>query len=241
MRNIQDGRARDVFEPCLAPWLWRDEMRINLIDLLLPRETKFYHLLNEMGQLLVLSCHTFRDLVVKIDSLSDEEIKQRLSTIKDCEQKGDKLEVRILNELDQTFITPIDREDIQTMTLQLDKSLDILNGISRKIEMYNVKQMPQNVLKFADIITKIVDLAGELIHDLQAKKDVREKVERMHKLENDGDDQFHASMAELFSSEDKYQTIEMTKFKEIYEHLESVIDSIDYFGKLIRGIRMKQT
>jgi uncharacterized protein len=97
-----------------------------------------------------------------------------------------------------------------------------------------------NVCKFADIIANIATLAGELIHDLQHKKDVKEKVEAMHKLENLGDDQFHASMAELFGGEEKYQTIEMTKFKEVYEHLEAVIDSIDYFGKLIRGIHMKQ-
>lgn len=215
-------------------------MGFNLIDLFLPRETKFFHLLVQMGDLLVLSCQTFRDLVIHIESLSDEEVKKRLFAIKDCEQKGDKLEVKILDELDLTFITPIDREDIQTLTLQLDKSLDILNGISRKIEMYNIRQMPLNVCKFADIIGGIATLAGELIHDLQGKKDVKEKVEAMHRLENQGDELFHVSMAELFGSEEKFQTIEMTKFKEVYEHLEAIIDSIDYFGKLIRGIRMKQ-
>lgn len=215
-------------------------MRFNLFDLLLPRETKFFHLLVQMGDLLIMSCHTFRDLVVQIESLSDEEVRKRLFAIKDCEHKGDILEVQILNELDRTFITPIDREDIQTMTLQLDKSLDILNGISRKIEMYNIKQMPLNVCKFADIIAGISTLAGELIRDLESKKDVKEKVEAMHRLENQGDDLFHASLGELFGSEEKFQTIEMTKFKEVYEHLEAVIDSIDYFGKLIRGIRMKQ-
>lgn len=215
-------------------------MRFNLIDLLLPRETKFFHLLAQMADLLVMSCCTFRDMVVQIESLSDEEFKKRLYSIKDCEHKGDSLEVQILNELDRTFITPIDREDIQTMTLQLDKSLDILNGISRKIEMYHIRQMPVNVCKFAEIIANIAVLAGELVRDLEAKKNVKDKVEAMHALENQGDDQFHASMAELFSSEEKYQTIEMTKFKEVYEHLEAVIDSIDYFGKLIRGIRMKQ-
>jgi len=216
-------------------------MRFRLLDLLLPRETKFFHLLVQMGDLLVMSCNTFRDLVVQIESLSDEEVKKRLFSIKDCEQKGDKLEVRILDELDRTFITPIDREDIQTMTLQLDKSLDILNGISRKIEMYNIKKMPMNVCKFADIIAGIAALAGELIHDLQFKKEVKDKVEAMHRLENQADDLFHTSLAELFGGEDKYQTIEMTKFKEVYEHLEAVIDAIDYFGKLIRGIHMKQS
>lgn len=215
-------------------------MRLNLIDLLLPRETKFFRLLDQMGELLVLSCRTFRDLVLQIESLSDDEIKKRLFAIKDCEQRGDKLEVQILDELDRTFITPIDREDIQTLTIQIDKSLDILNGISRRIEMYNIKRTSTNACKFAEIIANIAELAAELIKDLECKKDVRDKVERMHMLENAGDELFHESMAELFGREEKYQTIEVTKFKEVYEQLEAVIDSIDYFGKMIRGIRMKQ-
>lgn len=215
-------------------------MRINLMDLLLPRETKFYHLLKQMGDLLIISCMAFRDLVVQIESLSEEEIRKRLFSIKDCEQKGDKLEVMILDELDRTFITPIDREDIQTLTLQLDKSLDILNGISRKVEMYKIREMPLNICKFADIVASIATLANELLDDLRNKKEVKDKVEAMHRLENQGDELFHESMAELFGSEEKYQTIEMTKLKEFYEHLENLIDCIDFFGKQIRGIRMKQ-
>ena len=215
-------------------------MRFNLIDLLLPRETKFFTLLDQMGDLLRDSTRTFRDLVVGIETLSDEEIRQRLSIIKDCEQRGDKLEATILDELDGTFITPIDREDIQTMTLQLDKSLDILNSISRKVEMYNMREVPVHICKFAEILASIALLACELIHDLRAKKDVKTKVDAMHKLENEADDLFHVSMAELFSGDDPYQTKEMTKFKEFYEHLETAVDSIDYFGKLVRGIRMKQ-
>lgn len=215
-------------------------MRLNLIDLLLPRETKFFGLLEQMGELLCISTRNFRDLVVHIETLSAEEIQKRLFAIKDCEQRGDKLEVQILDELDRTFITPIDREDIQVMTLQLDKSLDILNSISRRIEMYNLKKTTTNLCRFADIVAHIATLAHELIFDLRLKKDVRSKVVQMHQLENDGDELFHISMAELFNHGAEYQTVEMTKLKEFYEHMETAIDSIDYFGKLVRGIRMKQ-
>jgi len=215
-------------------------MRFSLIDLLLPRETKFFTLLDQMGDLLLTGTRTFRDLVAEIETLSDDEIRKRLYTIKDCEQRGDRLEAKILDELDGTFITPIDREDIQTMTIQIDKSLDILNSISRKVEMYNLRRVPVNICKFAEIIANISAIACELIHDLRAKKEVKVKVDAMHKLENQADDLFHISMAELFSGDDQYQTKEMTKFKEFYEHLETAVDSIDYFGKLVRGIRMKQ-
>jgi uncharacterized protein Yka (UPF0111/DUF47 family) len=78
------------------------------------------------------------------------------------------------------------------------------------------------------------------VHGLQAKKDVREKVEAMHALEHHADDLFHNSLAALFNGEEKFQTLENVKFKELYENLEAVVDSIDYIGKLIHGIRMKQ-
>jgi uncharacterized protein len=215
-------------------------MRFNLLDLLLPRETKFFTLLEQMSELLLVSTRTFYDLVVQIETLPEDDIRKRLLTIKDCEQQGDKLEVRILDELDRTFITPIDREDIQTLTLQIDKALDILNSISRRVEMYNMKAMTTYVSKFAVILAEIAQLSHELVLDLKHKRDVKAKVEAMHKLENDSDNLFHVSMAELFSEQDQFQTVKMTMHKELYEHLETAVDSIDYLGKLIRGIHMKQ-
>ncbi len=215
-------------------------MRFNLLDLLLPRETKFFILLEEMSSLLVVSTKTFYDMVVQFETSSEDGIRKRLLTIKDCEQQGDKLEVKILDELDRTFITPIDREDIQVLTLQIDKALDILNSISRRVEMYNMKEMSTNVSKFAVILADIAKLAHELLQDLKLKRDVKAKVEAMHKLENESDTLFHVSMAELFNEQEQFQTVKMTMYKELYEHLENAIDSIDYLGKLIRGIYMKQ-
>jgi len=209
------------------------------MDFLLPRETRFFTFLAQMGDLLVTGCITFRDLVVQIEGLSEDDVKKRLFSIKDCEQKGDRLEVAILDQLESTFLTPIDREDIETLTIQIDKCLDILNSLSRKIEIYHITQVPMNVVKFADIIVALANLSRELVDDLVAKRDVRKKAEAMHKLENQGDDLFHLSTAELFAGSEKYQTIETTIFKELYEQLEVLVDSIDFFGKQIRGIRMK--
>lgn len=216
-------------------------MGLNPLDLLLPRETKFFTLLEQMGELLVVSTRTFHDLAVQIETLSDEEISKRLLTIKDCEQKGDNLENQILDELDRTFITPLDREDIQVLTLQLDKALDIINSISRRVEMYGMKRMTTNGCKFAKILAEAAGLANELLVDLRQKRDVKAKVEAVHRLENDSDYLFHVSMAELFSDPTQVLTVEMTIYKELYEHLETAVDSVDYLGKLIRGIRMKQS
>ncbi len=215
-------------------------MGLRIIDLLLPRETKFFVLLSQLSDHLTVGCTIFRDLIVQLEGLSEDEIKKRLIIIKDCEQKSDEVKGAIMDELWRAFITPIDREDIHTLAINMERSLDILNGTSRKIEIYRLRNLPINTCTFANIIVDISKLQSDLVHGLGAKKDVREKVEAMHDLEHKADELYHESLAGLFNGEEKFQTVENMKLKELYEHLESVVDSIDYIGKLIHGIRMKQ-
>lgn len=215
-------------------------MGLSIIDLLLPRETKFFVLLEELSDNLKVGCTIFRDLIFQIEGLSEDEIKKRLLIIKDCEQKSDRAKVAIMDELWRAFITPIDREDIHTLAINIERTLDMLNGTSRKIEIFKLRKIPVNACTFADIIVDIAKLQSELVQGLRAKKDVRKKVEAMHKLEHRADELFHESIAALFNNDDKYHTVENMKFKEFYEHLEMIVDSIDYIGKLIHGIRMKQ-
>ena len=212
-------------------------MGFNLFDLLLPRETKFFKYMDQQVEYLVKGCTTFKDLVSKIETLSEDAIRKELLVIKDCESNGDLVERTIIEELHKTFITPIDREDIHTLAINVDRALDILNSISRKIEIYNIRQVPANVWKFADIIVKIALKMGEVVSMLKTRKSIEEAVHDMHGLENEADELFHVSMAELFNEKDP---IHIIKFKEMYEHLESVVDAIDYVGKIIRGIRVKQ-
>lgn len=212
-------------------------MGFNLFDLLLPRETKFFKYMDQQVEFLVKGCNTFKDLVSKIETLSEDAIKKELLVIKDCESNGDLVERTIIEELHKTFITPIDREDIHTLAINVDRALDILNSISRKIEIYNIRQVPANVWKFADIIVKIALKMGEVVSMLKTHKSIESVVRDMHELENEADELFHVSMAELFNEKDP---IHIIKFKEMYEHLESVVDAIDYVGKIIRGIRVKQ-
>jgi uncharacterized protein len=215
-------------------------MGIRIIDLLLPRETKFFDLLSQLSDHLTMGCSIFRDLLVKIETMSEDEIKKHVLIVKDCEQKSDDCKGEIMDALWRTFITPIDREDIHTLAINMERTLDILNGTSRKIEIFNIRKIPVSACTFANIIVDIAKLQSELVHGLRKKEDVRDKVEAMHSLEHQADDLYHSSIAGLYNGEERYQTVENMKFKEFYEHLEAVVDSIDYIGKLIHGIRMKQ-
>lgn len=214
-------------------------MGFNLLDLLLPRETKFYDLMNQHIDFLVEGATNFQDLVSQLEHLSEEERKSRLADIKKCETEMDKVEATIIEELQTTFITPLDREDIHTLAIQVDRAMDILNGAARKIDLYAIPAVPNNMKRLADVNVQMARLLREILHLLQSKKkDVREHCERLHALENEADDLFHTSLGELFKK--STNPTEIIKFKELYEMLESCSDTIDYVGKLIRGIKVKQ-
>lgn len=212
-------------------------MRFSLLDILLPRETKFYTMLNQQAEVLRDGCRAFNALLSGFNNFSEEEIKQKLGEINDIEQKGDNVEHQIIEELHKTFITPFDREDIHHMAINIDKCLDVLNSIAKKIEIYKIRTMPHNVSKFSEIIMEIVNEMVVLTAALKNKKDINAIVGKMHALENKADYLFHMSVADLFSSETDAVTI--IKFKEIYEHLEQIVDSIDFIGKIVRGIIVK--
>ncbi len=197
--------------------------------------------LNELSDHVLNSSITFRDLVVQIETLSEEELKKRILIIKEYELKGDQVERTMIEELVRCFITPLDREDLHTLAVDLDKPLDLLKDLTRKIEVYQIRKMPINVCKFADIIVEIATIQKDIVRDLSTKQKVRYKVEQMHKLENQADELFDVSMAELFHGKDRESvlTIGMVKLKEVYEGLEETVDRLDDVGKLVRGIKIK--
>ena len=213
-------------------------MKLNLLDILLPRETKFFTYFTEQVDVFVEGSKLFKKLVTNLDTLSEEEIRNSLAEIKECELRGDAVEQKIITELHQTFITPIDREDIHTMAINIDRCLDILNSVSRKIDIYSIRKVPANVRRFADIIVEMAEEMGRLVKALRNLKDVSEVSKKMHLLENKADELFHQSMAELFK--DNMDPIDVIRLKELYEHLESVVDCADYIGKLVRGVAVKQ-
>lgn len=212
-------------------------MGLNFLDLLLPRETKFFDYMEQQVECLDKAISVFKKLVHNISAMSEKEVASALEEIKELERKGDKLEIQIFTDLNKTFITPIDREDIHLLSINIDRALDILNSIARKVGIYNIREVPVNVCNFSILIERISEQMGLLVRQLRKKNYSDEVMIKMHDIENEADELFRKSMAELFS--EKNPSIHVIKFKEFYEHLESAVDAIDYVGKLIRGIKVK--
>lgn len=213
-------------------------MGLNILDLLLPREVKFFKYMDQQATIFCEACKEFRSLVSQLNELKDEEIHARVYKIKELELRGDNIERFIIDQLNETFITPLDREDIHSIVFNIDKSLDILNNVAQKIEIYKIKKAPENFVTFANIIVDISFELQRLIKALKNKKDTSLVLKKIHILENEADHLFHTTMAELLNQ--KNDIVSMIKFKDIYENLEQIVNSVEFVAKLIRGVIVKQ-
>ncbi|MCI0481318.1 MAG: DUF47 family protein [Candidatus Dadabacteria bacterium] len=211
-------------------------MEFRLFDLLLPREVAFFKYLNQQMDLLYRACESFKGLISQIGHLSHEEVHHYTAYIKEYESKEDQFEREIIIELNKTFITPLDRGDIHDIVIGIGHTMDILNNVAQKIDKYRVTEVPENLAKFVDIMVCVADELKKLINGLETRKGLSASINKIHLLEVEADTLTHASMAELFQVKDPVYII---KFKDIYEQLEDVINSMDDIAKLIRGITLK--
>lgn len=212
-------------------------MQFRIFDLLLPREIKFYAYMHQLADVLIEGTTFFKDFIANFNSLSETDIHWNLVKIKDYELKGDAIEIKIIDELHTTFITPLDREDIHSIAIGIDRGLDILNSVAQKIEVYNIKKFPPNVVPFSVLIADIAIEINPLLTALEKRKNINGVIDKIHAIENKADYLFHLSMADLFSG--SYSAIDIVRFKDIYEHMESCVDSLDYIGKIVRGVLVK--
>lgn len=213
-------------------------MGFNLFDLLLPKEGKFFTLLDRQTALLAEAAQVFKAFLADLEELSEEEIKSRLWQLKDIEMRADEVETTIIDELHKTFITPLDREDIHALTAQIDMAIDGIDAAARKIGTFHIKKASSRVCRFSDFIVEATSELQTLLHLLQKKGITYASIERIHQIEGQADDLFYECMADLFAKEDN--AVKIFKLKELYESLEAVVDSLDDVAKSVRGIVVKQ-
>lgn len=213
-------------------------MGFNLFDLLLPQEGKFFTLLERQAALLRESAQVFQGFLAQLEQLSEDEIKKRLWVIKGIGLQANEVETTLVDELHKTFITPLDREDIHGLTTQIDAAISGIGAATRKICVYRIRKASTRVCQFSDFI---VDASAELqtlLGLLRRKAITYASIERLHQIESQADDLFYDCMADLFAKDEN--PVKVIKLKELYEALESIIDSLDRVAKSIRGVVVKQ-
>ena len=202
---------------------------------LIPKEKKFFAFFEQSTQNAVKIAHQFKDMVYIWENL-----KERLGIINDLEHQGDAITHQIFEQLHRSVITPFDREDIALLAHSLDDITDFIHAAADAMVLYKIKRPTNRAKEMVDIVLQAVsevERAVSQIHDRIGRKELLNRCVEINRLENMGDSIFRSAMAELF--DDAADLAGLIKWREIYTHMESVIDRCEDIANILEGVAIK--
>ena len=214
-------------------------MNINFIlSIFTPKDKKFFLLFDNMVEAMRRATEAMGELFYCNDKNATPEICRR---IKRAELDGDAATSQIHKALCSTFITPFDREDIDTLADKMDACIDAMNRVGQKIMLYSPSKRADFTIKMYEIISAGVAEVEAGIAALKVMKhsgeEIRKHYREIKRLEEAADAIYETSISEIFAEEK--DTVELIKQKEILHELEKTVNRIDGVGKVFKSIFIK--
>lgn len=200
---------------------------------LIPRETKFYDMFVEMAQNLIAGARLMKALLENF-----QDVPAQVAKLKDIEHHGDDMMHALMTKLNQTFITPFDREDIHRLASSIDDVLDLLNAAGDRIMVYKIKAVPKESAQLAGLILQQSEELERALAKLEKnQQSVMQHCVEINRLENEADRVTREAVGGLFDVEK--DPINLIKIKELYEVLELATDKAEDAANVIESVILK--
>jgi len=202
-----------------------------------PREVMFFDLLEQSAANVLETAKAF-DHGIRSTPPSDWTLFRR--GIKELEHRGDEVTHQILDRLDKTFVTPLEKEDIRSLAHVLDDIVDCIDSIAERLVIYRISKVP---VPFQDMSALAVEASEELVklvaglRRLSETSEARSRIRLIKELENHADTVYHQALGEMF--ERNLEAIELIKWKELFDTMERAVDAIDMAAQVVGSTIMK--
>ncbi len=198
----------------------------------IPREEKFFDMFVEDAQNVLAAARVLDEFFRSYDQ------RERLaSQLTDLEKRGDQLSHDIGHKLEDTFVTPFDREDIHGLITRLDDILDFIEEVADTFILYRIEEPTPVVQEQAAIVVQQCEELVKALEKLKGFKNVAPHWIEVHRLENEGDRIGRKAVADLFT--DHVDPIQLIKWKDVYALLEAAIDACEDAANVIERIVSK--
>ncbi len=201
---------------------------------LIPKDTSFFQMFSAMSDNLIAGAQTLVDLFKDY-----KDVDKRIDEVRRLERAGDELTHAILTKLNQTFITPFDREDIHQLASKLDDVLDYINASGARLVMYRIADPPPAAGELAKIILLQCQELQKAVSLMQKNGNILSHCVEINRLENEADLISQYAIARLFEYEK--DPINLIKVKELLEFLESATDKAEDVANVLETVVLKNT
>jgi len=208
-----------------------------MLRFFLPQDEKFLPYIEQSADNLKEAANLYASLA-RVTSLDDMGAVR--DEIKKLEHVGDKLTHSIFEELNLSFITPFDREDIYTLTKRMDDVLDLMDHVADMLVLYRIDHIEDGMTMLLEVTKRAVADIHKSVHSLRKMNYdvIREQIISVHALENEGDRLYRHFIGNLYAEEK--DAIRLMKYSSIYNELEQTIDKCEDLMNAIESIVLKQ-
>jgi len=209
---------------------------MGLRELLIPHDKIYFDMFEKQAGVL-------KEAAWQLVALTEDftNVKEKRHEIEKLEHKGDQITHDIYKQLNTSFITPIDPEEISSLASALDEVLDYIDGATEKMYYYNIGATDAHMIELAKIIhMSTTELEGAVkgIRSLKDPRYIEERCIEVNRLENLADDVLAHAVTELFKTDD---AITIIKLKDIYEHLETATDYCEDVANVLSDIAIRHS
>jgi uncharacterized protein len=200
-----------------------------------PRQNSFYAMFATSGQNLVTGAALLKELL----GAAPEDRKAIADKMRAVEHAGDEATHAIMRELNETFVTPFDREDIYRLASSLDDVMDAMEAAVDLVVLYQIGELPAEVADQVDVLERAAELTAEAMPRLRSMKDLAEFWIELNRLENQADQVYRRLLARLFNGD--YDALTVLKLKEVVDQLEAAADAFEHVANTVETIAVKES
>ena len=199
---------------------------------LIPREERFFQDFVGLSEEIRNGARILKQMLA-----DDTPDLSKADAIKDIEHSCDGRTRTIIDRLNRTFVTPLDREDIHSLAISLDDVMDAIDAAAAVMRLYKITNVRTGARRLAEIIGESTDRITEALQALEGRKGVLELAARVNQLEREADRVHQDAIVSLFDEE--RDPIAVIKWKEIFDFLEAATDRTEDVGNLLEGVVVK--
>ncbi len=199
------------------------------------KEDIFFDLFIETIQKIIIAGEAFLDLVHHYENIEDKVANMKILET-DCDMQAHK----ILKKLNQSFITPFDREDIYNLARDMDDIVDCIEEVSNRFVVFDVREMRPEAIIMAEQIMQCIrelEVLFKHLREIKTSTIIMEQIIEVNRIENEGDIVYRRALTKLFKHEK--DPIEIIKWKQLFELLEESLDSCENVANIVEGLVMK--
>jgi Phosphate transport regulator (distant homolog of PhoU) len=201
---------------------------------LTPREDSYYDLFAHSANNLVIASRLLVEIIG--DGADRAGLIEKMHA---CEHAGDEHTHAIMKRLNESFVTPFDRDDIYRLASNLDDVMDYMEAAADLIGLYQIEHLPKEVIRQVEVLERAAELTAEAMPRLRSMRNLSEYWIEINRLENQADQVYRRLLAKLFSGE--YDALMVLKMKEVIDQLEMAADAFEHTANTIESIALKES